>query len=508
MNTRNFTALAVLIAGLPLAIWLGVSIAQEQVQTVAWIVGALFLVTCLALGRHVWVLIPASLGFKGMINLLPGGPEPWHLMTAVVGCFTLLRILSRRQKLSYHWTFMETALLLVGLTILQAFVRNPTGLSILGGELAGGKVYIMYGVAFVAVVLLGMADVDRRGIVWAALLLGAGTIVDGMIGTASQISQTFGLMVLPYYSGIDLQVAVTKDYTAALDESRLWYLGTIGGVLSLVACTYWRPLAALDLTKPWRALTAMCGVVASLLSGYRQQIAYLMLNFLLGSIIRKKPLDAILVTGLGLVLVGGVAALVPPQMLPYAVQRVFTVIPGYKTASSRAAVDAEGSMEGRFEMWREVLKGNKYIRNKTLGDGFGFSEKEQAMQNAFQHGDERARAAMTKVDMYLASGMLHGFHVETIRCTGAVGLVAATIALFAMMALALKQIRHFRRDGYGMIMGSAFFLALPFLYKPFYYWLVYGSYQVEFPVLIATAGLLKILDRVRRNELAASGREG
>lgn len=507
MNTRNITVLAVLVAGLPLAVWLGVSIAQEQVKTVAWIAGALFLVTCLALGRHIWILIPASLGFKGMINILPGGPEPWHLMTAVVGCFTLLRILSRRQPLRYQWTFMDTALLLVGVTIFQAFVRNPTGLSILGGELAGGKVYFMFGVAFVAVVLLGMAEVDRRGIVWAALLLAAGTFVDGLIGTASQISPAFGLLVLPYYAGIDLQVAVTQDYTAALEESRLYYLGTVGGVLSLVACTYWRPVAALDLTKPWRALTALCGVVTSLLSGYRQQIAYLMLNFLLGSIIRKKPLDAILVMGLGLVVVGGVAVLVPPQMLPYAVQRIFTVIPGYK-ANDRATIDAEGSMNGRFEMWQEVLKGNKYIGNKLLGDGFGFSEKERAMQHAFRFGDARARKAMTKVDMYLASGMLHGFHVETIRCTGVVGLAAATIALFAMMALALKQIRYFRRDGYGLVMGSAFFLALPFLYKPFYYWLIFGSYQVEFPVLIATAGLLRMLDRIRKNELATSGREG
>ncbi|MBN8458952.1 MAG: hypothetical protein J0M04_14045 [Verrucomicrobia bacterium] len=507
MNTRNITVLAVLIAGLPLAIWLGISIAQQQVMTVAWIVGSLFLIACLALGRHVWLLIPASLGFKGMINLLPGGPEPWHLMTAVVGFFTLLRILSRRQKLNYHWTFMDTSFLLVGFTIFQAFARNPTGLSILGGDLAGGKVYIMYGVAFVAVVLLGIAEADRRDIVWAVLLLAAGTIVDGMIGTASQISQSFGFMVLPYYSGIDLQVAVTENYTAALEESRLWYIGTIGGVLSLVACTYWRPLAALDLTKPWRALTALLGVVTSLLSGYRQQIAYLMLNFVLGSIIRKKPLDAIVVMGLGLVLVGGVAVVVPPQMLPYAVQRVFTVIPGYK-ATSRATVDAEGSMNGRFEMWREVMKGNKYIKNKLLGDGFGFSAKERAMQNAFIHGDKRAREAMTKTDMYLATGMYHGFHVETIRCTGAVGLVAATIALFAMMALALKQIRHFRRDGYGMVMGSAFFLSLPFLYKPFYYWLVYGSYQGEFQVLIATAGLLKMLDGIRRSEVADLGRQG
>jgi hypothetical protein len=66
---------------------------------------------------------------------------------------------------------------------------------------------------------------------------------------------------------------------------------------------------------------------------------------------------------------------------------------------------------------------------------------------------------------------------------------------------ALTLIRHFRgRQEFGYIL----FICMPYLIYPFYYMLVFGSYRNAFPVVLAGAGLLKILDTIRVRELAAA----
>jgi hypothetical protein len=107
-------------------------------------------------------------------------------------------------------------------------------------------------------------------------------------------------------------------------------------------------------------------------------------------------------------------------------------------------------------------------------------------------------------DLMLAKGSYHGFHVETIRFNGFVGLIAALVAMGIFFKYALNLIRHFRgRQEFGYVL----FICMPYLIYPFYYMLVFGSYRNAFPVVLAGAGLLKILDTIRIRELATTRAE-
>ena len=64
--------------------------------------------------------------------------------------------------------------------------------------------------------------------------------------------------------------------------------------------------------------------------------------------------------------------------LPPNVQRALTFLPG--TWEQRYKDDAEGSTEWRVEVWKVALFTERWIKNKWLGDGLGFSAAELATQ--------------------------------------------------------------------------------------------------------------------------------
>jgi hypothetical protein len=140
MDSSKIKTIIIVAVAAFLALYLGIAAATAQKEAVALVGAAVFLTVCLLLGRNIWLLIPATLAMKGNLNFLPGTPAPWHLMTAVAAGFFLLRFATRQQQLTIKWTWMETSLALVAISILQALVRNPVGISALGGsDVAGGK---------------------------------------------------------------------------------------------------------------------------------------------------------------------------------------------------------------------------------------------------------------------------------------------------------------------------------------------------------------------------------
>ena len=501
MNTRNLTAILALIICVPLAIFIGISAAQDQVESVLWVGGAGFLIFCMLLGRHVWILIPATLGLQGSLNCLPGTPAPWHLMTAVTGAFFMLRWATRQQPLRFRWTGMETSILLVALSIVQAFARNPTGFATVGGAQAGGKPYVLFAVAIIAFVLISLADADLRSWRWAVLTFILFALADGVIAFFGDLSPKFATIMIQYYSNVNFQAVHNLDYISDIKDARLGSLAFLAAPLGLIASSFWRPLTALDPRKPWRGLIALSSVVLSLLGGSRGTIVYLAVTFSLGSILRRKPMDVVLIGIVGLVVLSGLLIAVPTMSLPYSIQRVLTILPGVPLRAD-IRQDAEGSNNIRFEMWELVLTTDRYITNKWLGDGFQISASELAAREALMFGDYRMAGGMRQQDQLLALGSYHGFHVETIRFTGVLGLMTATGALIVFAVFAGRCIRHFRNHP---SWGYVLFICIPFLLNPLWYWLAFGSYRSGFTLAIATAGMIKLLYSIHLREQQAAG---
>lgn len=499
MDSSKIKVIVIGILAAFMALYLGVAAATAQVEALAWIGGGLFLSICLLLGKNVWILIPATLSLQGNISLLPGAPAPWHLMTLAALGLTLLRFAVRRKHFHLKWTWMETSILLVGLTILQALMRNPTGLSLLGGDTAGGKPYFLFGVAFAAYVLIATSGADFKTWRWAVILYITFGISDGLIKAGASLFPPLAAVVLPIYSNVGFNEAMGNSGDIDISEGRIGGLGQIGSMLGLIACTMWRPTAALDLTKPWRGLTAGIAVISILLSGFRGSTASLFVKFVIGSALRKKPLDIAVICLIGVLGISTLAVTGYARVLPFGIQRALSFLP--IELDHRARTQAESSSNERFEMWELALTSDRYIRNKVLGDGFSLSRIEmQALLDAGM-GATNYASKMTWTEAALEMGNYHGFHVETIRFTGVIGLAAATLALFVFSSTAWRCINAYRSSSQW---GFVLFVCMPFLIHPYWYWLVFGSYKADFPGLVALAGMIKLLHVLPGNEQQAS----
>jgi hypothetical protein len=392
---------------------------------------------------------------------------------------------------------METAILLIGLTILQALLRNPVGLRALGGDTAGGKPYFLFIFAFIAYYLINASKPDLKSWRWAVILYIILGIMDGLIQASSAVVPEIAVAVGQIYSNVNFDNAMGQGIGYQIDERRLSFLGQIGTILGLIACSFWRPMAAIDLTKPWRAVVAGIAVVCVLVSGFRGAAASLFVRFCVGSVIRKKKLDVVLVVVLAVLALVFVAGSGMSKRLPFGIQRVLTTVPIDMELDARAESQAENSSKDRFEMWGIALGSDRYISNKILGDGFQFSAIEvNAMSEAMIEGSGFDNISF--VERSLEVGNYHGFHVETIRFTGVLGLLAATFALFVFAHCAWQAIKLHRDT---KLWGYVIFICLPFLIHPFWYWLVFGSYRSGFPELIATSAMVKVAYELGRANL-------
>jgi len=473
-------------------LYLGIAAATAQVKAMAWMSGGIFAAICLLLGKNVWVLIPATLSMKGGLNLLPGQIPPWVFMTMVVGGLFLMRVALRKQSITIRWTWIETAVLLVGLTIFQAMLRNPVGLQSLGGATAGGRPYFIFAFAASAYYLIVVSRPDAKSWRLAAILYIILGVCDGLIQAASALSPGFGMMMIRIYSNVSVEEATISGSGYDLDETRLAFLAQIGAILCMIACSFWRPLATLDIRKPWRALIGGIGIVCILLSGFRGALAGVFTRFALGSFIRGKGLDLLFVVFASSLVVIVIAMGDLGTKLPFGVQRILSSVPIPMNLNYQAVRSAEGSSEDRFEMWEIVLRSDRFIQNKVLGDGFQFSAVEiKAMSEVRVPGSPISQ--MSWMDRSLEVGNYHGFHVETIRFTGVLGLLAATFALLVFAVYAWKAIKLHRGNE---LWGYVIFICMPVVINPFWYWLVFGSYRSGYPELIAMAGMVKAIYQI------------
>ena len=489
MNSGNIKVFGFLILAFIFSIYLGTAAATAQTEAIAWVAGGVFVGICLMLGKDIWILIPATLSLKGGINFLPGMIPPWVLMTMTTAVFFMIRAAVRGQNLKFRWTKMETALLLIGLTIIQALVRNPVGLQALGGESAGGKPYIIFTFALLAYYLINASQPDlktwRKG-VFLFLVFG---LCDAAIQASSAVVPQIAQLVASVYTNVNADNANGIGTEILLSESRFSFLSQLSTILGLIACSFWRPLSAFNVTKPWRALALIVAFVGGLLSGFRSGVALLVVQFGVGSVVRRKTFDVVIVGMIGVLALGALIVSGKASKLPFGVQRVLTVIPIEMDLDPVAISQAEHSSADRFEVWRLALESDLYIKNKVMGDGFQFSAVEiNAMSDSRFEGSSFGHISF--VDRCLGAGTYHGFHVETIRFTGIVGLIVATFAMFVFATFALRAIKLHADSA---IWHYVIFLCLPYLIYPLWYWLVFGSYRTGFPELIAMSAMVKVI---------------
>ena len=500
MDSQKLKVILVVVLSLFGALYLGIAAATAQMEAIAWVLGGTMVVFVLALGRHVWMLIPLSVGLGGTINTIPGSPPPWALAGFLAGCMLLARILMHRtREFQVKPSLLDIAVLLNAAVVFQAYVRNPTGLMMFGGDLVGGKPYILFAAAIGCYFLMSIIRTDFKFIKIGIYFTILGAVIDGLFKIISQVIPGVGARVLPIYSGVTARTALSGA-EFDVEVSRLEGGKDAGPPLLNLAFGLFRPLQTINPLYLKAFMLAASGGILIILSGFRSTIAYALLMFIAGTLLRRKFIDLLLLALIGFIGLIIIAASGLATKLPASAQRVLAPVP-FIEIDPFVRESAKGSAENRFEMWRLALFTDRYIKNKWLGDGFAYSADEQRAKMELAMGGGTFSRNFGFIESSLASGSYHGFHVETIRFTGGVGLACA---VFLMLVCAVKAWNIASRYRNQWEFGPLAVLAIPFLVYPFQALLIFGAYRAQFPQFIVLAGLLKMAENNLRVEAEAA----
>ena len=165
MQTANsIRAIIIFVSGMLLALFLGIGIVTDQTQTLLKFAAVGTLLFCAMLGHRIWLLLVVL----GALNfpLIRGFNTAQMGQVLFVG-FGMLLLLMRRLPIRFQFGELEWWRLLVGLCIVQVYLRNPVGLGMFGTSSVGGKAYFLSGLAFVASWIYGSMKVPAKELKWA-----------------------------------------------------------------------------------------------------------------------------------------------------------------------------------------------------------------------------------------------------------------------------------------------------------------------------------------------------
>jgi hypothetical protein len=502
MDSSKIKIILIAIIAAFAALYLGIATATAQLEAVAWIMGMLGIIFILSLGHKVWMLVPAGLVLQGTINALPGSPPAWALGALIAFGIFAMRFALRKPDFQQRIDLMDLAILLNVLAIAQAYLRNPTSFLIFGGELAGGKPYANFAVAILAYFFLSCLKTDLSSFRKAIIVMVCVSLADGLLSLATDYIPRLANIVLPFYSNVNFGTASTgQSVQYDFEEMRGGgSFGFLGRSLALVLLCFSRPITCLLPNHPFRLFLMLLAIAMVLLSGFRSITLYIFVVYVVVAISRRNYIDIAIVM---IVSILGVAILAMAGLvdkLPFGAQRVLSAVPIIQV-DDKAKLDAENSSQWRFDMWRIALTSDRYIQNKLLGDGFAISAREMRAQLDAAQGFVDGSTDADRIEGFMLRGSYHGFHVETIRFTGIVGLLAAVFAMFVFMHKAWQLLVHYRGQPFFVFVA---FLTIPYVIYPFWALLVFGAYRSDFPQFLATAGMLKMLDTIRLRERAAA----
>jgi hypothetical protein len=492
LDNTKIKGIIVLLVSLFLAIYLGNAAATAQKEAIAWVVGVSAVIFLLALGKDVWLLVPFGLLCSIKFEFLPGSLSVFDIVQiAFVGFCTLLFI-TRRVNLTYRFGALQISVLLVLATVVQAYLRNPVGLNIFGSTTVGARPYFNFAIAFMTAFFLAGLTVPLRkwksAVVWCLM----GGFICAIINVLAYIP---GLgYYAAYYFGAGTYSLTNPNNDSVVDPGAAGR--NTAGVYTSQVLSRWitgslSPFKAMihPLWFPVLLLT----VAAAMLSGFRNCVASTGAVLALGIYYWSGFKAIIGCTVLGVLGVACLAIINTMAPLPPNAQRSLSFLPG--TWDESLVADAEDSSEWRFEMWKEALTSDRWIKNKVFGDGLGFTKQELDLQEAARlkliqglgtSGFDEQR------ESFLISGDYHSGPISFIRTTGYVGLVVYIVALGILAVQAHRFILITRGTEWFKI--SCFF-CIPMVMHPLFFTLIFGAFGYDVAIYLLNAGLLLMMKK-------------
>ena len=457
-------------------------------------------VICLTLKSKIWLLIPATYFLTGA----PGGlsiPFGLNELTTmgVFGMFIVFAALKvPLRKVVYgrldHLVFLNIAYL------GTVYIRNPAGTRAFGSDLVGGRPYFSVVVGLMAYWVFKHIILDKKALSLFPRALVGGMFVNSVIGVVTRYIPGTATVIAPFYSGVNTQSYISENFESGDlggEEYRLVELGGLGDVIHTYLVSFFRPLTLITPARIFHFVLFVGSWAGILSSGFRSSIIQQFCYFLMASYFYSGMRDVVRAVFLSF---AAIVAIVAGQGvlfdLPAGAQRSLSFLPARWT-STEAVESAKASSEWRFILWRRVWESDKYIKNKVFGDGFGFQATDLQIQiGAMTGGPGYMGGEMAESQM--VTGAFHSGPLSTIRVVGIVGLIFYTMLMIMSARHSWRLIQRARGTPF---FGFAVYIGMTLIYKPFEFYVVFGSFDGSLPFSIYQVGLLTLISTALEEHL-------
>jgi hypothetical protein len=370
------------------------------------------------------------------------------------------------------------------------FARNPVGVDFIRSNLIGGRPYFAILLACCGFWVLQHVTIKPKLAKLLPALMCFGSVVNALSGLVGYFAPTLGYRLATLYSGfMPGGEANPLDMPNDNRVERHQYLAGFGVEVGRAVISYANIFKIIFFQNIFFSVCFFASLVAILFSGFRSNLigwlfAIALASYIRGGVRHIIPLIAAGLAGVVMIVVLQTAGL----SVPLAAQRALSFIP--ISWDSRASLDAKGSVDWRVDMWRLALTSDRYIKNKVLGDGFGFDPAELRAQTTL--AAFRMDTSYGLQDYYMITGDYHSGPVSAVRFVGYIGLFLVTALLIANARYAWKIINMAKNTAY---FPAALFFGTAAIYQPICFWLIFGAYQNDLIQAMFHVGILNLLSR-------------
>jgi len=481
-----------MLVGLGIAVVLGSAVGTSDMRTVA---GALALipvaVVFIRLKTNIWVLLPIGWFLTGKLLWLPL-PLTVRDMCFVIVIFFYTVFVAMRTVPWRRKTSLLDVLIWINLAYLcTVYVRNPVGFWAFQSSMVGGRPYFEILLAFGSFIVLSRVNMSTPIARILPLFFVIPTMCTAVLDLISRLRPELAYPIASFYSGAG-SLSSGLQQEATLGETRLTGMLSAGVTGVLYLCSRYNPITLISPLYPLRIFLFALALGAIFLSGFRSAMLFAIVAFLLSALLRRKAAD-LWIAGAAAAI--GLVAVVLLQgnvlQFPKTMQRALSWLPG--DWSEEARYDAESSSQWRFEMWAWAWNDDRIMRDRIWGQGFGLSLDEMnIIANALLSGQQGAMfLGGSDRENFMITGTFHSGPLSTIKYIGIVGLALYYPLMCYMGLLAWRLCKR----AYGTpTFALALFIAIPIIYEPFNFVVVFGGLDSNYSQMLFWAGLLNLVN--------------
>jgi hypothetical protein len=459
---------------IPLALILGFLAASPGEMTFI-LIGLLLFVLASPLflrWHHALMIIFWNSAFNAYF--LPGQPYFWLLLATISFSLSMLNhVMGRKPFISVP----EMTRPLVFLTIavlITALYRGGIGLKFMGGSTHGGRYYIfilgsiMGYFAFTG----GQVPLMKSNKMAVLFFLSGATYILG--NAAYTLGSSFYFMFYLVPSSLASNQAASDLGLTSID--RIQGLAQTCTAIVCALLSYYGMRELFRPTKPWRLLFLVITLGASLFSGFRSTLLFLVMilviQFYLEGLHRTRALPILL--AVGSVLLG--IAIIFASHLPLSVQRSLSFLPINVDAEARA--DAIGSSEWRLQMWALVFKDvPKYL---LVGKGYAFDPTEMELTTQAIH--------MNMLSTFEEALLAGDYHSGTLSVLMPFGLLGAIGFVWTMGAGGWVLYSNFRWGDPALRRINCVLLSF-YLAQSISFIFIFGAFNSQLFIFLGVIGL-------------------